>query len=181
MNKDVSSIKNYVGDFPSKANLIFKDWDDPLDTPDVHRSSQPYYKGKDEIQDINDKVLDALKLKNVKTIVSLNHLPAKQSPEELRKKGIEYLHLKLEDYAAPSVGQLKQGCDLIAATHKKKQGSLVYCGAGFGRTGTMMTAYQIYITPGCTLAQLQKYIDASTAETAAQEKALRDFHKSLYL
>ncbi|MCP6695909.1 MULTISPECIES: protein-tyrosine phosphatase family protein [Pseudomonas] len=180
MNKEVKSIEKYVGNFP-EANPIFKSWDDPVDTPDVHRSSQPNYNGEDEVQDINDEVLNALGLKNVKTIVSLNYLPTKQSPEELRKKGIEYLHLTLKDFAAPTVKQLKEGCDLIAATRNKKQGSLVYCGAGFGRTGTMMTAYQIYITPGCTSAQLQNYIDASTAETDDQEKALRDFHKSLYL
>lgn len=47
----------------------------------------------------------------------------------------------MRDYAAPTLEQLAEG---NASYRKHRGGTLVWCGYGHGRTGTMITALQIY-------------------------------------
>ena len=86
----------------------------------------------------------------------------------LKQKNIKYIHLKVEDFYPPTKKQLIDGVKAIESN--KKGYTLVYCGYGQGRTGTMITAWEILTK--------QKSIDSaiknSTAETSQQEAVLKE-------
>ena len=181
MDVKVGTLKGYVGSMPSGSGGVFESWVASGDSgTKVYRSSQPYYNGGDSEQVFDPNAVKVLKDHKINLIVSLNHKGlAKGQKEILDADKISYCYLGVEDYKAPTVAQLEEGCQEISNNFSAGN-ALVYCGYGQGRTGTMMTAYQIYSTKKCTTKQLDEFIKASTAETRDQETALRNFYKKLY-
>ncbi|AQT10323.1 protein-tyrosine phosphatase family protein [Pseudomonas protegens] len=184
MDVQVKSLVGWHEYFPSASNKLFLNWVTPAGAGNkVYRSSQPGYKGEDTKQDFTDGVIKVLTDNKIKLIVSLNHYGlADGSAGRLKSKGIVYYSLGVEDFHAPTPKQLFDGCEQI----KAKIGSdsvLVYCGYGQGRTGTMMTAWQMYSTKNCTEKQKDEYIKQSTAESSqgghstGQKEALEKFYK----
>lgn len=55
------------------------------------------------------------------------------------KPRIEFTHIPVEDYHSPTLDQMEQG---YKAYTSFKKDTLVWCGFGHGRTGTMITALQ---------------------------------------
>ncbi|MBX9838656.1 MAG: hypothetical protein K2X69_10135, partial [Silvanigrellaceae bacterium] len=89
------------------------------------------------------------------------------------------------------MSQLLAACIFLHET-PAYEGALVYCGYGQGRTGMMITAYQIYsyyrffnnLTPSQVVSLrsfFDVYINASTAEENVQEVALRNFFDYLFM
>lgn len=182
MDVKVNTLKGYVGNMPSGSGRVFENWvASDANSTKVYRSSQPYYNGDNDSEQVFDpNAVKVLKDHRINLIVSLNHKGlAKGQKEILDANKISYCYLGVEDYQAPTVAQLEKGCKEISK-NLSAGNALVYCGYGQGRTGTMMTAYQIYSTQKCTIKQLDEFIKASTAETKEQEAALRNFYKKLY-
>ncbi|WP_434704976.1 dual specificity protein phosphatase family protein [Pseudomonas sp. Z1-12] len=180
MKKSVSSLADYVKTLSSGTTIVFENWVtfDKNGTR-VFRSSQPYYGGSDDtLQKFDSRAIALLKIYNIKGILSLNHkLLYANSKTALDNEHIDYHHLAVEDYYPPTTQQLLSGCKKIDE-FLGKGNALVYCGFGQGRTGTMMTAYDIYKLPkGSPASKLDDLIEASTAETDDQEKVLREFYK----
>jgi len=54
---------------------------------------------------------------------------------------IDILHMRVEDYGAPSLKELDNTIDYIKGHIDKKNPVMVHCAAGKGRTGTVLAAY----------------------------------------
>ncbi|KAJ8515897.1 hypothetical protein ONZ45_g6746 [Pleurotus djamor] len=78
-------------------------------------------------------------------IISLNEFPYKYSEKGLLNAfGIDYLHLPIRDYSTPTLNDMDDAYDFFL----KHRSTLVHCGYGHGRTGTMITTLQLCCTDG---------------------------------
>ena len=86
--------------------------------------------------------LGFLRREGVGAIVSLTDTPL--AAEAVRRGEFEYLHEPVIDFTAPSPEQLERILDFIA---RQAEGAgrmvLVHCGAGLGRSGTVVAAYLV--------------------------------------
>ncbi|KAI2471266.1 hypothetical protein F4781DRAFT_387917 [Annulohypoxylon bovei var. microspora] len=106
------------------------------------RSSAPYYNGSDSDQKLTDDSIKFLKESKIEHVISLNSLANDIGiKENLKSNGIAYTPLPVEDFHAPTLNDLSTG---NKEYRKHRAGTLVWCGHGHGRTGTMVTGLQIY-------------------------------------
>ncbi|KAK8914834.1 hypothetical protein H634G_02104 [Metarhizium anisopliae BRIP 53293] len=113
-----------------------------LPTDRLFRSSAPHYDGHDDAsQRLDTKSIAFLRQQNIKHVISLNwYADDATITNTLRTAGIAYTPLKVGDYKAPTQEQLKKG---NTEWEKHRSGTLVWCGFGHGRTGTMVSGLQI--------------------------------------
>lgn len=87
-----------------------------------------------------------------------------------------YLHLPVEDDAAPTIEQLLAGVQFIADTIARGGKVYIHCGAGVGRAATMAAAY--FISTGLTPAEAWRRLQAARPfikPTAVQLAQLEHF------
>jgi atypical dual specificity phosphatase len=78
----------------------------------------------------------------IKTIVTIREVPL---PRQWFSDGnsVDYFHLRVEDYGAPSLEEMDNIVDYIQQQISYKKPVMVHCAAGRGRTGTILAAYLI--------------------------------------
>lgn len=108
------------------------------------RSSSPNYNGSDDkSQHFNADSIPFLHQEDIGHIICLNSDVNSSNVIERALKAanpvIEFTHLAVTDFTAPTLAQLRLGYSQYA---KFKKPTLVWCGYGHGRTGTMITALQ---------------------------------------
>lgn len=117
--------------------------------------------------------LQRLKADGVDTVVSLTEegLDAK----ELAAAGLAGEHLPVRDFQGPSLEQIGRFCDIVRQHLDDDRGAvLVHCGAGIGRTGTMLSAW--FIDQGMGVEEAIRHVRRvrpGSIETPSQVEALR--------
>ena len=105
----------------------------------------PYQGGKS--QHLTQTAVDWLTKNNVNSIISFNQLPYTQEEVALlNNANIAYRHYRTEDFTSPALADLKAAAEF----HDKLENAvtLVHCGYGHGRTGTGISAIQLYAEDG---------------------------------
>ncbi|CEL62362.1 hypothetical protein RSOLAG1IB_12558 [Rhizoctonia solani AG-1 IB] len=143
----------------------------------LFRSSAPGYLGHDEKQELTDSQINTLLEKQIKCIFSLNSEPYSEATQGmLGQADITYIHYGVKDFRAPSGEIMRAGYDSLMLHNSM----LVHCGAGYGRTGTLVTAVQLYATDGSSPEE-SKWESVNHVEEEPQMEALRKLRSSLRL
>ncbi|OAA44742.1 protein-tyrosine phosphatase [Metarhizium rileyi] len=107
------------------------------------RSSAPYYYNNDTDQRITPETIAALRENGITHVISLNQeAESEEVKKALADAGIAYTPLPVVDYTNPTPEGFQRAWDRFV--QNRAGGTLVWCGYGYGRTGTMITALQMY-------------------------------------
>jgi atypical dual specificity phosphatase len=80
--------------------------------------------------------LEYLKINKISAIVSLTETPLERAFVE--EFGFRYLHLPIADFTPPSIEQIERFLGFQRRAEADRLATVVHCGAGLGRTGTML-------------------------------------------
>lgn len=114
----------------------------------------------------------------ITAIVSLTETPLPTAM--LREAGMKYLHLPVEDFGPPTIGQVEEFVAFVDQVRQEGGGTLVHCRAGYGRTGTMLAAF--LIRDGRSAADAIRHIRQvrpGSIETSRQERLLHQYEARL--
>jgi protein-tyrosine phosphatase len=93
--------------------------------------------------------------------------------------GIRHLHLPVIDMTAPSHGTLEEAVSFLRSQVGDGTAVLVHCGAGLGRTGTILAAYLVSEgeAPEAAIRRVRAARPGSV-ETMEQERSVFDFARA---
>lgn len=119
-----------------------------------------------------------LQAQHVDVLVSLTETPV--DPAALEGHGIEALHIPVEDFHAPTQGQLDQYVAAVQGWIAEGRVVGTHCAGGHGRTGTFLAA--LFVARGYeadrAIAEVRK-LRPGSIETNAQEEAVREYARRL--
>lgn len=118
--------------------------------------------------------LDWLRRHGIEVLVSLTENPLPR--HWVNDAGLLVVNVPVPDMEAPADRQLDHLVETIRRANASKMGVAVHCGAGLGRTGTVLAAY--FVARGMSPRQaLDKVRDLrpGSVETVEQEQAVERF------
>ena len=111
----------------------------------------------------------------VSLVVNLHERP--HNPAYLARYDLTELHLPVADFTPPLPAQLDCGVAAIVAATAVGERVAVHCGAGLGRTGTLLACYLVYhgLSADAAIARV-RVIRPGSIETRAQVAAVDAYH-----
>lgn len=118
--------------------------------------------------------LEFLKIQNIHAIVSLTETPLEKA--FIEEFGFRYLHLPIPDFTPPTNEQIERFLSFYNGVESQNCATLVHCGAGMGRTGTMLACVLVArgMQPEAAIDKVRTERPYSI-ETEEQEDAIRAF------
>jgi atypical dual specificity phosphatase len=117
--------------------------------------------------------------KGIKSIVTIREVPL---PSEWFDGGdIDYLHLRVEDFGAPTVEEMDEAVNFIDKKIRSGRPVLVHCAAGKGRTGAVLAAYMVKKQNLTAKQAIEKIriMRPGSVQSIMQETALSMYEKYL--
>ena len=97
-------------------------------------------------------------------------------PDLLARFGLAEVHLPVPDFTAPRPEQLEQGVMAIDQAIVSGKRVVVHCGAGLGRTGTLLACYLVHqgMQPSEAITRIRQ-VRPGSVETHEQEVAVEAY------
>lgn len=142
------------------------------------RSSAPYYLSQDSDQSMDAAAISQLIAEGINDIISLNEVAlGEEVVQALLEKGISYLWSSIKDFGAPMEDRWESIKKRYQKNKAENKPTLVYCGYGHGRMGTIISALQIL--DGCRFRNLRECSGKHHVEKEVQWQLLDTLQKSL--
>jgi atypical dual specificity phosphatase len=126
-----------------------------------------------------DEDLAFLKAEGIGAVLSLTEIPLETSV--LDKSGLMYLHVPVDDFTAPSIEQIELCMEFIQRmTQEEKRSVATHCGAGCGRTGTILACYFVKTGKAADQAiEITRSIRPCSIETDGQRVIIYNYEEYL--
>jgi len=127
---------------------------------------------------VSQSAVTQLKDRGITMLVNLHERPDQK--DILEQLQAQTIHLPVPDSHAPTAAQLDTGVAAISEALEQGKRVAVHCGAGLGRSGTLIAAYLVSqgAAPDDAIAQVRGARPGSI-ETLEQEVAVHDFARRL--
>jgi atypical dual specificity phosphatase len=122
--------------------------------------------------------LNQLKDRGVTALISLTERAPAAIPEARHK--LKTFHWPIADFTAPSLAQAAQIVACMQKLIQSDESVAVHCGAGLGRTGTILACYLVAegTAPADAITRVRA-LRPGSIETKAQEALIHEYAQSL--